>query len=398
MTLVAEYDLAHPPQMIWGVEGHNDAIVLICRAGRPLQVVELELDPGSGALTRERIEQAIGLESVAALHAQKVGMRSCPATRPPFTVAVCTRERPCSLERCLAALRRLDYPHFEVVVVDNASRDEATREVVAQAGSLFRYVREQTPGLNWARNRAVAEAGHDLIAFCDDDAQASPGWLAAIADALADPQVAAVTGLVLPMELVTRAQRLFEQYGHGMCKGFVPHRFHGPSLTAHQLIQAQAVGVGANMAFRRGTFDAIGGFDTALDVGTPALGGGDLDFFHRILAAGLTIQYEPAAWMRHQHRRDYDALRQQLYANGVAFGVYLQKIARSGRFSTAEVRKYAMCWGKWLIGRSAKSCLRKGRLPRALVWAELAGAIRSIGAYRATLREDQRCRALRQAA
>jgi glycosyltransferase involved in cell wall biosynthesis len=69
----------------------------------------------------------------------------------------------------------LDYPEYEVVVVDNASRDPAVAEVVAQSGC--RYVREDGPGLNWARNRGIEEANHDLIAFIDDDALAASGWL-----------------------------------------------------------------------------------------------------------------------------------------------------------------------------------------------------------------------------
>jgi GT2 family glycosyltransferase len=54
---------------------------------------------------------------------------------------------------------------------------------------------------------------------------------------------------------------------------------------------------------RRQTIDRVGLFDTALDVGTPSNGGGDLDIFHRVLVAGLTIRYEPAALMWHYHRR-----------------------------------------------------------------------------------------------
>lgn len=400
MTLLADYDLARPTPVIWGVEGHDEALVLVCRDGRPVDLVCVPLDSLDGALTRHMIERAMAKQSAVPLYVRgdASDRHQSVADRPPMTVAVCTRERPRSLQRCLAALTRLDYPDYEIVVVDNASRDEATRAVTASHGPICRYVREDTPGLDWARNRAVAEARHDLIAFCDDDAHASPGWLAAIADTFADPQVAAVTGLVLPMELATWAQRLFERYGRGMSKGLVPRRFDGAAMSDHQRIKAQDIGVGANMAVRRAAFDAIGGFDTALDVGTPSQGGGDLDFFHRLLTAGLTIAYQPGAWMRHQHRRDIDALRQQLYANGRAYGAYLRKVHASGRIPRGQVLRFAAGWVQWLAGRSVRAIFTSRPLPRSLVWAELHGAWDSGRAWRQTLAEDARRRQQRAAA
>lgn len=392
MTLLADYDLDRPTPVIWGVEGHRDAMVLVCWRGRPLDLLWLEIDPWTGALTRPMIERAMARQSSVPLHARSFDPPPEPH-QPPMTVAVCTRDRPWSLKRCLEALARLDYPDYEVVVVDNAPQDDATLQVVRSAGPRCRYVCEPTPGLDWARNRAVAEAQHDLIAFCDDDAQASNRWLAALAAAFADPTVDAVTGLVLPMELRTRAQWLFEQYGQGMSKGLRPRRFDGRIMSDHAKLKAQDIGVGANMAVRRRAFDAIGGFDTALDVGTPSQGGGDLDFFHRLLVAGCTILYEPAAWMRHQHRRDLGALRQQLYANGRAYGVYLLKAARSGTVAREQVRRFMFGWLKWQLGRSVRAIFRKPALPRTCVWAELWGAMHAQRAYVQTLAEDQRRRA-----
>ena len=68
---------------------------------------------------------------------------------------------------------------------------------------------------------------------------------------------------------------------------------------------------------------ARGLFDPALDVGTPANGGGDLEMFFRVLKSGHALVYEPAAMVRHRHRRDYASLREQLASNGVGFYAYL---------------------------------------------------------------------------
>lgn len=77
----------------------------------------------------------------------------------------------------------------------------------------------------------------------------------------------------------------------------------------YDLVTVHHMGVGANMAFRRRVLEQLGGFDTALDVGTPSHGAGDLDMFHRALLSGATVRYEPVALVWHQHRRDMAALR-----------------------------------------------------------------------------------------
>jgi GT2 family glycosyltransferase len=204
-----------------------------------------------------------------------------------------------------------------------------------------------------------------------------------------------VTGLVLAAELVWPAQHVFEQYG-GMGKGMKRRDLDGSRMTSDDRVAAHAAGVGANMAFRRQTFDRIGAFDTALDVGTLSNGGGDLDIFHRVLVAGLTIRYEPAAFMWHYHRRESEQLRKQLYNNGRAFGVYLLKVLRTGSVPRSLALRYALVqWlGAWLVMRLLKTVTKQERFPVRLVLAELWGATHALWAYGATYRADRKRRAL----
>ncbi|HJX27414.1 MAG TPA: glycosyltransferase [Thermoanaerobaculia bacterium] len=297
-----------------------------------------------------------------------------------FSVVVCTRDRPAELARCLAALSRMEHPAFEVIVVDNAPRDDSVRRIVAQ--TPHRYVREERPGLDRARNRGIAEARHGLIAFTDDDTEAEPGWLAALAGAFADPRVAGVTVRVLPGALDTPAQRLFEQYGNGMSKGERPRLFDGATLRPAELLRAQDVGVGANMVFRREALEAAGGFDPALDVGTPARGAGDLDLFHRLLRSGAVLRYEPEARVRHHHRRDLAGLRQQIRNNGRSYGVYLLKVWRERSVPRPAVARFALGWCAWLGGRLVLGLLGRHRLPLSLLWAEVRGAFEAPSAFR----------------
>ena len=350
-------------------------------------------DPRRYALTGGEIERNIfdrlGISPAIRLSSGMCG--ECPAEGfPAISVVVCTRDRPRSLRRCLDSLSRLDPGASEVIVVDNASCTQETREIVSR--TPFRYVREERPGLNWARNRGAGEARHDIVAYVDDDVRVDPRWLAGIARGFRSPDVDAVTGLVMPAEIETRPQFLFEIYG-GMGKGLEARRFQGIAMSPRALIRAQDAGVGANMAFRRSALKALGWFDTALDVGTPSGGGGDLDMFHRVLASGGSLRYEPGAVAWHYHRRDFDGLRRQLYCNGRSYGVYLIKNWKDGSIGRFPLFTFVLLqWLPWLVGRLVLGLFRRHRLPLRLLWAEMWGAIHSPWAYFETYRHDRSIR------
>src|SRR2546430_8349845 len=136
-------------------------------------------------------------------------------TAPPITVVVCTRERPEALARCLDSLLAQEYPRFRVLVVDNAPVSDATRQVVEKAAwdGPVEYLVEPRPGLAHARNRAVAAAGGEILAWLDDDEVADRYWLSEVARALADhPGADVVSGVIVPAELETPAQLWFGQF------------------------------------------------------------------------------------------------------------------------------------------------------------------------------------------
>jgi len=121
---------------------------------------------------------------------------------PQVTVAVCTRNRTTDLRQCLLALLRLDYPHLNILVVDNSPDDELTRELVESEFPVVHYTREDRPGLDWARNLAISQAQGEIVAFTDDDVIVDANWVKALVQPfMADPSVMAVTGLVVPYEL-----------------------------------------------------------------------------------------------------------------------------------------------------------------------------------------------------
>jgi hypothetical protein len=142
-------------------------------------------------------------------------------------------------------------------------------------------------------------------------------------------------------------------------------------------------GTGANMAFRRSLFDRIGLFDPALDVGTATNGGGDLEMFFRVLKAGHMLVYEPAAIVRHRHRREYAQLHTQLANNGIGFYAYLVRSAAAYREERGAFLRLGLWWFWWWnVRRLLLSFKPRGRkFPRDLILAELRGCFTGLRRY-----------------
>jgi glycosyltransferase involved in cell wall biosynthesis len=320
-----------------------------------------------------------------------------PPARPSLSVAICTKDRPDWLARLLASLAPEQAAlGFEILVVDNNSTSDATRQVATAAPGV-RYLHEPLTGLDFARNRALAAATGAVIACLDDDVTVEPGWAAARLDTWArNPDAGAITGLVMPMALDTEAQILFEARG-GFRRGFRPLRY-GATAFRDRLHPSGAgrFGAGANMSFDRALILSLGAFDEALDTGRPLPGGGDIDMFHRVLRAGRPLVYEPRAMVRHDHRRDLAVLRHQYYTWGLGFAAFLVKSMRTDPAARPALRGMALWWARYQIGRVALRLRGREPTPMAMIWGEIWGGLKGFcGEY------DRSCRrsaAIRQAA
>ncbi|WP_246510096.1 glycosyltransferase family 2 protein [Bradyrhizobium glycinis] len=253
----------------------------------------------------------------------RLGLDASYADRPStmsVSVAVCTRDRPEDLKRCIDALLRMPDDGQEILVIDNAPSSDATAMMIQQM-SRIRYVREDRPGLNVARNRALEEARGELVLFTDDDAAPDPLWLRRLARNFDDPLVLASTGLTMALELSSAAQIDFQRYG-GFVRGFKRVVY---DAAEHDPLLAWHAGAGVNMAIRRSAVQLVGSFDEAFDAGTPTHAGGDSEMFRRILSAGYRIVYDPEALNWHRHRKSADELRRQLFGYEVAGASLLTK-------------------------------------------------------------------------
>lgn len=262
---------------------------------------------------------------------------------PRASVVVPTLCRnPPALLRTIDALLAQDYPDFEVIVVDN--RHEARRGPLPAfpVGSRVRAVEERRRGISAARNRGVATATSDIVAFTDDDAVVERDWLRVLGSRFAlDPEVEAIGGAVLPSELQTEAQLWFEEFYGGFTRSFRAETLSGKRQQGGVFPYAPArFGAGCNMAFRRSTLERTGGFITSLGTGTPARGGEDLAMFIELITSGSTVAFEPAALVRHCHRHTEGEFLREVrdYGTGLT-AMFTALIVRNPRHLLALIRR-----------------------------------------------------------
>ena len=199
-TAVLDLDAEHLPNQIALPARYDHALLLFRWKGKPVGQVSLAVR--DGRISGDRIRESLEERSAPILQQWLHDYLECDL-RPavpvlPATVAVCTRDRPGDLSNCLVALSRLRDQGQEILVVDSASRSDETRQVVAQFPQA-RYVRVERPGLDIARNRAMRDARHPIVAFTDDDAEPDPDWLYHLTQGFDDRRILAVTGLTMPL-------------------------------------------------------------------------------------------------------------------------------------------------------------------------------------------------------
>ena len=118
---------------------------------------------------------------------------------PKVAVGVCTYNRSKDLKRLLESLQKLDYPNYEIIVVDNNSKDDTKK--VAESFDNVKYVIEKTQGLAYARNRLIDSCEDDIeyLGILDDDETVNPDWIDKMLECFAlDERIVAVGGPYFP--------------------------------------------------------------------------------------------------------------------------------------------------------------------------------------------------------
>jgi len=387
-TAILDLEISKLPPEIAVEERYSKALVLIRLHGKPIGQATVTVVGGriGGDELREILMNATGenLWKNWLYEALAWDERGPVQAMPIATVAICTRDRPEDLRRCLDALMVMPDDGQEYLVIDNCPATDATRELVKNNYPQVRYVREDDlAGESAARNRGLREAKHEFIAFTDDDAVPDRYWLRSLLRNFRDPRVTCVTGLVMPLELETEAQEWFERYSpYG--QGFERRVFDGAHCNP---LMVAPVGVSASMALRKSSIDCIGLFDEALGVGTPAKCGSDSEMFARILRAGYRIVYEPRALSWHRHRRTWEELRKLLQCYGIGVYAFWTRMFVVNR--EFGVPLLALGWLRYEQIPALIASMRKqpDAVPIDLLLAQLRGCISGPMAYFASRKQ-----------
>lgn len=242
---------------------------------------------------------------------------------PAVSVIVNTYNRGAWLDDALRGLAGLDYPTFEVIVVNGPSTDN-TAEVIAHWGKAIKALRCDQANLSHSRNIGIAAATGAIIAFIDDDAVPHPQWLRRLVGPYHDPAVGAVGGFTVDNTGTAWQMRkvLCDRYGnaHHVTDYFDERPLNRPGTALYPSL------LGTNASFRADALRAIGGFDH-----TFAYLLDETDVCLRLVDAGWHVRYEPHALVWHQfapsHIRSVERVACTLYPSAVSKGYF---IARHG--------------------------------------------------------------------
>lgn len=263
---------------------------------------------------------------------------------PRVSVVVCTFNGAKTARDCFSGLAALEYPNYEVIVIDDGSEDD-TAAIASEYG--LNVIRTENQGLSNARNIGLSAATGDIVAYIDDDARPDPHWLMYLAWSFMSTENVGVGGPNLtPVE-------------DGRVAACVANAPGGP---IHVLIsdrEAEHI-PGCNMAFRADALRAVGGFDRRFRVA-----GDDVDLCWRLQERGWKLGFSPAAVVWHHRRSSIRAYWKQQRGYGEAEALLERKWPE--RYNRGGHSK----WSGRLYGNGHAWGWRRGRIYQG-VWGSAA--------------------------
>ena len=263
------------------------------------------------------------------------------AAWPRISVVVCAYNAERTIRDCCEGLLELDYPDYEVIVIDDGSTD-ATASIVNEFG--LRMIQTPNRGLSSARNTGLEAAAGDIVAYTDADARPDPQWLTFVAASFASSAHVGVGGWNIAPP------------GDGWIADCVANAPGGP---VHVLLSDEVAEhiPGCCMAFRADALRAIGGFDVQF-----RSAGDDVDVCWRLQERGGTLGFSHGAMVWHHHRNSLRTYWRQQLGYGKAEAMLERKWPE--KYNIAG----HVTWGGRLYGRGLTVPLGKRGLVYHGTW------------------------------
>ncbi|MEP6802794.1 MAG: glycosyltransferase [Acidobacteriota bacterium] len=245
-------------------------------------------------------------------------------TPPLFSVIVPTFERPDTLFQVLEGLgNQASPPPYEVLVVDDGSKDETGRRLAGHRPTHpFRSFTQENGGPASARNRGVREARGRFVLFLGDDTVPEPELLAVHAAAQAEPR--SHPAAVLGYTTWPRGQRVspflhhINEYGLQFGYALIADRESVPFNFFYT----------SNISLPRDLLMEEGLFDTSF----PHAAWEDIEVAYRLVRRGMKIVYRPAAVARHHHHMTFESFRRRQERAGESAAIFYAKHPELGDF------------------------------------------------------------------
>jgi GT2 family glycosyltransferase len=288
------------------------------------------LGPESAARTVQEHLKRQGIAAEVTLQVNKNYRRVryvIPGVRPTVSIIIPTRDMSQLLRPCLESiLEKTAYSPFEIIVVDNGSRDAATLNYLAEVSVDSRvHLLRLDEEFNYSRlvNLGVQNTKAEFVALLNNDVMViNPEWLEEMVSQVLQPGIGAVgPRLLYPDGRIQQAGVILGAGLHGVAE--VAHRglpkddegYFGRAALAQEL---SAVGA-ACMLVRRGVYLEVGGFDEE----NLKIAFNDIDFCLKLLQRGARIVYTPYAELyHHEHASrgsEYTAANEQRFTREIEF-------------------------------------------------------------------------------
>lgn len=280
-----------------------------------------------------------------------------------ISILIPTHNRVEQLQRTLDSIAKQvvnDPELVEVVVVANGCSDTTISDVEARIADfpfILRIVDEQVLGLPSARNRAVAEAKHGILAFLDDDVILLDGYIASLFDVYSNYPADMAGGRT---ELLWEAVQRPDWFPDSLLN-LLSCKDHGDEVIE---LKSPVDALGANFSFRRHVVDAIGLFRLGLGrSGKLLLGGEETEFLTRALNRNFRLFYAPGCHLKHWVAPNRPTPE---YLSGVANGTAMSYIffrprltpwwvLKASAYHSAQIMKYAcLQFCHWIGGNKGR--------------------------------------------